>query len=159
MNVKKAITPTITVADQPTEGDLKALKDEGYVGVMNLRTEGEPEQPMSPAEEGEKVRALGMDYYHYGVGGAPLDERKVEAACDFIDGHAGAKVLVHCRKGARAAAIVLIQQARANGWGPDEAMQNGNAMGLPVEGSLKPMTSTYIREHAAEGKWRRGDGK
>ena len=71
MNVKKPITPTITIGDQPTEADLEQLKHEGYVGVVNLRNPGEPEQPMSPQAEGETVRALGMDYLHYGVGGAP----------------------------------------------------------------------------------------
>ncbi len=71
MNVKQSITPTITIGDQPTEADLEQLKHEGYVGVVNLRNPGEPEQPMSPQAEGEKVRTLGMDYLHYGVGGAP----------------------------------------------------------------------------------------
>ena len=45
MNVKKPVTPAITVGDQPTEADLSALKAEGYVGVINLRNAGEPEQP------------------------------------------------------------------------------------------------------------------
>ena len=55
----------------PTEADLRALKDEGYVGVVNLRNDGEPEQPLGTAAEGERVRSLGMDYVHYGVGSAP----------------------------------------------------------------------------------------
>lgn len=147
MDTKREITHEITVADQPTEADLKFLKDEGYVGVVNLRNDGEPEQPMSTAEEGEKVRALGMDYLHYGVGSAPLSEQGVASVCDFLDQHGRGKVLVHCRKGGRAAALVLLHQAKTQGWGPDEALQNGNAMGLAVEGGLKPMVQTYIREH------------
>ncbi|MGE5756780.1 MAG: beta-lactamase hydrolase domain-containing protein [Planctomycetaceae bacterium] len=147
MDTKREITHEITVADQPTEADLKSLKDEGYVGVVNLRNDGEPEQPMSTAEEGEKVRALGMDYLHYGVGSAPLSEQGVASVCDFLDQHGRGKVLVHCRKGGRAAALVLLHQAKTQGWGPDEALQNGNAMGLAVEGGLKPMVQTYIREH------------
>ncbi|HMB05145.1 MAG TPA: protein tyrosine phosphatase family protein [Isosphaeraceae bacterium] len=147
MDTKREITHEITVADQPTEADLKSLKDEGYVGVVNLRNDGEPEQPMSTAEEGEKVRALGMDYLHYGVGSAPLSEQGVASVCDFLDQHGRGKVLVHCRKGSRAAALVLLHQAKTQGWGPDEALQNGNAMGLAVEGGLKPMVQTYIREH------------
>jgi uncharacterized protein (TIGR01244 family) len=147
MDTKREITHEITVADQPTEADLRSLKDEGYVGVVNLRNDGEPEQPMSTAEEGEKVRALGMDYLHYGVGSAPLSEQGVASVCDFLDQHARGKVLVHCRKGGRAAALVLLHQAKTQGWGPDEALQNGNAMGLAVEGGLKPMIQTFIREH------------
>src|SRR6476646_886896 len=85
MNVKKLVTPTITIGDQPTEADLEQLKREGYVGVINLRNDGEPEQPIGTAEEGNKVRALAMEYLHYGVGAAPLSEQGVTAVSDFID--------------------------------------------------------------------------
>ena len=115
MNVKRPVTASITVGDQPTEADLSQLKQEGYTGVVNLRNDGEPEQPMSTAEEGNKVRALGMDYMHYGVGSMPLTVQDVTAVCEFIDKHSQGpeKVLVHCRRGPRAVALLLLQQARA----------------------------------------------
>ena len=59
MNYERPVTATITVGDQPTEADLERLKQEGYVGVINLRNDGEPDQPFSTTEEGNKVRALG----------------------------------------------------------------------------------------------------
>jgi len=151
MNVKRPITATITVGDQPTEQDLDQLKREGYSGVVNLRNEGEPEQPMSPAQEGEKVRALGMEYLHYGVGAAPPSAQGVTSVCDFVDRHAqgSQKVLIHCRKGGRALALLLLQQARANGWGADEAIARGKAMGLVVDGGLRTMVETYLRDHRA----------
>jgi uncharacterized protein (TIGR01244 family) len=147
MNVKRAVTATITVGDQPTEDDLDQLKREGYVGVVNLRNPGEPEQPMSPTEEADKVRALGMDYLHYGVGGSPLSEQGVTAVCDFIEEHAQGsdKVLVHCRKGGRAIALLLLQQARANKWSAEEAIAKGQALGLEVEGGLKTLVESYLK--------------
>ncbi len=150
MNVKQPMTPTITIGDQPTEADLEELKREGYVGVVNLRNPGEPEQPMSPQVEGEKVRALGMDYLHYGVGGAPLADPGVTAVCDFVDQHAQSsqKVLVHCRRGGRAVALLLIQQARANHWTPEETIAKGKAMGLEVDGGLRMMVETYLQSQA-----------
>ena len=101
MNVKRPFSPTITIGDQPTEADLAQLKNEGYKAVVNLRNDGEPEQPMSTADEGAKVRALGMDYLNYGVGAMPLSDPGVTSVCDFIDAHSQGndKVLVHCRKG------------------------------------------------------------
>jgi uncharacterized protein (TIGR01244 family) len=151
MNVKRAVTSTITVGDQPTEADLEQFKREGYKGVVNLRNDGEPEQPLSTAEEGKKVRALGLEYLHYGVGAAPLSEAGVTAVCDFIDEHAQGphKVLVHCRKGGRAVAILLLQQARANGWSAAEVFARGKAMGLEVDGGLKTLVESYIQ---ASGK-------
>ncbi|MCA1685457.1 MAG: protein tyrosine phosphatase family protein [Planctomycetia bacterium] len=147
MNVKKPITPAITIGDQPTENDLKALKGEGYVGVINLRNDGEPEQPLGTSAEGEKAKALGLDYLHYGVGSAPLTEDAVSAVCQFLDGHAGGKTLVHCRKGGRAAALVLLYKAAAENWSPDEAVARGNTLGLAVDGGLRTLVETYLREH------------
>jgi len=148
MNVKRAVTATITIGDQPTEADLKQLKQEGYVGVVNLRNDGEPEQPLSTAEEGTKARALGMDYLHYGVGAAPLSESGVTAVCDFLDQHAQGsnKVLLHCRRGGRAIALLLLQQARAQKWSADEVFSKGKAMGLEVDGGLKTMVESYLKD-------------
>lgn len=145
MNVKRAITPNITIGDQPTEDDLKTLKAEGYAGVVNLRNDGEPEQPMGTAAEGEKARALGLDYLHYGVGSAPLSESGVQSVIDFLNRHSADKVLVHCRKGGRAAALVLLDQAQRNGWSADEAVAKGKAMGLDVDGGLRTLVENYLR--------------
>ncbi len=146
MNVKRSVTTGITIGDQPTENDLLECKYEGYAGVVNLRHDGEPEQPMSTVAEGEKVRALGMEYLHYGVGKAPLADPGVSEACDFIDRQisGGGKVLVHCRKGGRAMALVLLQQARAQGWTAAEAIEQGRALGLQVDGPLKAMVEAYL---------------
>ena len=75
MNFMRAVTPAIAIGDQPTEADLAELKKQGFSGIVNLRNDGEPDQPMNPSQEGEKARALGLDYLHYGVGGAPLSAR------------------------------------------------------------------------------------
>lgn len=146
MNFQKSITPNITIADQPTDQDLLDCKYEGYAGVVNLRNDGEPEQPMSTSAEGERVRSVGMEYLHYGVGGKPLDAPGVTGVCDFIDRVTanGSKVLIHCRKGGRAAALVLIQQARARGWSASQAIEKGRAAGLVVEGPLQAVVENYL---------------
>ena len=147
MNYQRAITDSIVIADQPTEADLAALKADGYAAVVNLRNDGEPEQPIGTAAEGEIVKSHGLDYIHMGVGGAPLLETKVDEVCRFIAEHSEGKVLVHCRKGGRAAAIVLIQQALAHGWSAAEAATKGKALGLEVDGNLRLMIETYLDDH------------
>ncbi len=91
-----------------------------------------------------------MDYLHYGVGAAPLSPTGVKAVSDFIDQHAQApnKVLVHCRKGGRVVALLLLQQARANNWSADEVFAKGKAIGLEVEGGLKTLVQTYLKSMA-----------
>jgi uncharacterized protein (TIGR01244 family) len=142
--LKRTVTERISIGDQPTDADLEGLRREGYVGVVNLRHDGEPEQPLSTAAEGEVVQKLGMAYLRYPVGGAPLTAEGVQSVCDFIDQHAAGKVMVHCRKGGRAAALVLLQQARLHGWSPAEVHAKGKAMGLEVEGGLKTLVEQYL---------------
>ena len=148
MNVKRPVTASITIGDQPTESDLSQLKQEGYTGVVNLRNDGEPEQPMSTTDEGDKVRALGMAYVHYGVGSAPLTVQGVTAVCDFIDKHSQGpeKVLVHCRRGPRAIALLLLQQARALKWTNAEVFAKGKAMGLEIDGGLKVLVDHFLQD-------------
>lgn len=146
MNLIRPITDRITIADQPEAGDLAAFQRDGFVGVVNLRNDGEPDQPLSVAEEGEAVRDLNMTYHHLGVGAEPLSDPGVTEVCDFIDGCLpNGRVLVHCRKGGRAAAIVLIQQARANGWKPDEAIAKGQELGIHLDAPLKAKVEDYLR--------------
>ena len=146
MNFMRAVTPKIAIGDQPTEADLAELKKEGFSGIINLRNDGEPDQPMNTAQEGDKARALGLDYLHYGVGSAPLSAHGVTSVCDFIDQHVEGtnKVLVHCRRGPRAIALVLLQQARANKWSAAEVVAKGKAMGLEVDGGLKMLVESYL---------------
>jgi len=145
MFFERAITNQITIGDQPSEADLARLKAEGYTGVVNLRNDGEPEQPLSTSLEGEKVKALGMNYIHMGVGGSPLTEVGVKSVCDFIN--AQEKVMVHCRKGGRAAAIVLIHQAQANDWNAADAAAKGRGLGLEVDGGLRSIVENYLDDH------------
>lgn len=148
MNVKKAVTSAITIGDQPDEEDLGALKGEGYVGVVNLRNDGEPEQPLGPAAEGDAVRALGLDYLHFGVGSAPLGKEGVTALCRFLDEHAGGTTLVHCRKGGRAVALVALYLATKEGWSADEVAARAEARGLRLDGGLKNLVEGYVRNEA-----------
>lgn len=143
----RPISDRITIADQPDDSDLGALPGEGYVGVVNLRNDGEPEQPLGTSAEGEIVRKLGLDYLHEGVGGRPLMPETVNAVRAFLDTHQDGKVLVHCRKGGRAAALVLIHRALSDGWKPEEALAKGAAMGLQVDGGLRMIVEQYLAEH------------
>lgn len=140
------VSPYLAVADQPTEADFEALKKKGYVGVVNLRHDGEPEQPLSTAAEGDQVRALGMEYLHVGVGGAPLEQAGVSAFCEFLDRHELDKVLVHCRKGGRAVAMVVLHRALRDGWQPEEVAEKSRGCGLPIDGNLCAMVANYLRE-------------
>ncbi len=144
METMKAIKPELAIAGQPTEADLRALKDQGFVGVVNLRNEGEPDQPIGPSAEAKLAEAIGLEYLHYGVSNQPLSPEGVKAVSDFLTRHEGEKVLVHCRSGGRASALVLLHEARKNGWTAEEAVEKGRAMGLDVKGGLQMLVEHYL---------------
>ncbi len=147
MDVLKRVTQEILIGDQPSESDLAQLKAAGVVAVVNLRNEGEPEQPLSPSEEGEVARRIGLEYLHHGVGGAPLTSEGVQSVCEFLCKHTeGSKqVLVHCRRGGRAVALVLLHLARTHGWTADEVAHKGREHGLEVDGGLRQMVEGFLR--------------
>ena len=78
MEGRKRINDQLTVGAQPTEEQLKQLAEEGFKSVVNLRMSGEKEQPLSPDEEGEKVRDLGLEYVHIPVPMTAMQPEQVD---------------------------------------------------------------------------------
>jgi uncharacterized protein (TIGR01244 family) len=146
------VDDAITIADQPTREEIQALPAQGYVAVVNLRRDGEPDQPMSTSEEGVEAGSAGLEYLHEGVGGAPLTTEGVEAVSRFLDEQTQrGKVLVHCRRGSRAAALVLVHLARKEGWESQNAIDKGRERGLNVDGNLRIMVELYLAQQAMQG--------
>ncbi len=86
------------------------------------------------------------------MGGAPLTAEGVESVHRFLEDQTGkGKVLVHCRKGGRASALVLLHLARQEGWEPQEAIAKGQERGLNVEGNLKVMVELYLAQQGTQG--------
>jgi uncharacterized protein (TIGR01244 family) len=137
----------VEVADQPTEAELADLKREGFRGVVNLRHDGEPDQPLSPAAEGLVVEGLGLDYAHIPVGGAPLSREAVEAFGQFLDRHSGEPVLVHCKMGGRAAALVVARLALREGWSAETALREAEARGLTLPPPLRILVANFLSEN------------
>jgi uncharacterized protein (TIGR01244 family) len=146
----REIRPGVVVSDQPTPDELRALAESGFAAVVNFRQEGEPEQPVGPAAEGEVVRGQGLHYVHHAVGGAPLEPEAVRALSRFLAEQeaAGGKVLLHCRKGGRAAALLLLSEAIREGWPADQVFARGEAMRLAInEPKLKALVAEYLASH------------
>jgi uncharacterized protein (TIGR01244 family) len=134
------VSSGISVADgQPARAELATLAEQGFAAVVNLREEGEADERMSPAEEGEAVRTSGMSYLH-----VPFSLRDPAAASAAVDdfrremsGLPG-RVLVHCGSGRRAAALTAIhlglkEGRRGDGAGLGLAARTASACGLRVE--------------------------
>lgn len=118
------IGPGLAFGGQPAPKTLKQLGDMGFRTVINLRTEQE-----GAVEEGDVVRALGLDYVWVPVTSGTFSLEDVEAVERVLDDPDAAPVLVHCASGNRVAAVWAVVQAR-DGRTLEEAEAASRAVGL-----------------------------
>ncbi|MFQ5902931.1 MAG: beta-lactamase hydrolase domain-containing protein [Candidatus Binatia bacterium] len=138
------ISDQLTVGPQPSEDQLEELPRSGFKAVVNLRTAGEPEQPLSPIEEGVKVRALGMDYFHIPVSPQNLRSEQVDRFREEL-GRLRKPAFVHCYTGKRAGAFSMIHAAIELGWTGEETLRKAGEMGFECNvPALKEFVRGYI---------------
>ena len=135
------VSDLISVGGQPSEDDLSALRAEGFRAIINLRRDGEANQPLDPVREGMAAAAAGFKYFHIPVNSSDPKREQVEAvraALEQVDG----PVYVHCQGGGRACAMALLANAPVTGYGTTEMMAHAEAAGFPV-------TNPVVAEFAA----------
>lgn len=122
----------ITAAGQPDEAALTVFANNGYVAVLDLRTEGEDRG----LDEKAVVEGLGMDYVSLPIDRDGISFKNATALDELIDSHEG-PVLVHCASSNRVGALLAL---RASIDGADDvvALKIGKAGGLrSLEGRVR----------------------
>jgi len=132
MDKTMKINDEVTVGAQPSEEQIEQLRQQGFKTVVNFRTEGEEEQPLSPQAEGEKVQAAGMEYLHVpvsmkGMGPGTVDE--------FRSQFAGLPkpVYAHCKGGKRAGAMAMMHVSCEHGMTGEQTLQKAQEMGFECD--------------------------
>ena len=149
MSEQRQLSEKVTVGGQPTLDDLRRLREQGFAAVINLRSDGEANQPLPPQAEGFAARDLGLSYSHVPVTLTDLDPeqvRKVRAAIDA----AGGPVYVHCAAGQRAVALSLLATAAEPGVRGDDLIARAAATGLPI---TDPSLAEFVRTQAERDRW------
>ena len=155
MEGRKKISDQVVVAGQPSEAELRQIADEGFKSVINLRHENEEDLPMTPQEEGEKVRSKGMEYLHIPVSISEESARDGDNyGFELVDRfreqlHKMPKpVFVHCKKGKRSGAFVMMDMAVKQGWSGDETLRKAEEMGFECDNEkLIGFVKNYIDSH------------
>lgn len=144
MTQQVQINEQITVGGQPSEDDLQSLAERGFKTVVNLRTEGEEDQPLSPAAEGEKVRELGMEYIHFPVSPDAMSPAQEDEFRQRLHSFTE-PVFVHCGSGKRAGAFVVMDKAINEGWSGEYTLQRAQQMGFECQSpKIKEFVKTYV---------------
>lgn len=147
MPERMKITEDLFVGPQPTEDDLKQLAAEGFATVVNLRDYDEEDQPLSPGDEGVRVRELGMDYLSIPVSKEDFSEHQVDdfrTKCELMD----KPVFVHCKSGKRSGAFAMMDVAARRGWSGKETLEKARQMGFACDvPELKQFVKEYVDHH------------
>ncbi len=144
MDNRTAITDDVSISDQPTENELEQLAEEGFRSVINLRHDGEDQMPMTPRQEGQRVRALGMEYENIPVSIPRADAALVERFREKLAAMPK-PVLVHCKLGARAGAFVVMDLAAREGLSGEQALAEGGDRGFVCDNQdLADFVKRYV---------------
>jgi protein tyrosine phosphatase (PTP) superfamily phosphohydrolase (DUF442 family) len=144
----------ILIAGQPGALDLEQLRQQGVVGVFNLRTGAEmADRALVPYDEAALALELGYDYVQEPVGGSdhPFRPEVLAAFKAQLDRSEG-KVLLHCATGGRAGVLYAAYAVKYLGQEPDEAMRSLESLGgwpLPLERLTGIALKVERREPAA----------
>lgn len=146
------ISDRITVGPQPEAKDFAELKRQGFRSVVNLRTSGEEEQPLSPQEEREEVQQQGMEYEHIPVSIEDMQVTLVDKFRLSLSELPG-PVYVHCKTGKRAGAFSVMHHAVEQGVSGEEAVHKAMEMGFECDKpALVEFVKDYIDSHHASAK-------
>tara|TARA_R110002072_G_scaffold59694_1_gene151962 strand:+ start:6077 stop:6526 length:450 start_codon:yes stop_codon:yes gene_type:complete len=133
----------LTVGPQPSQAELKSLPDDGFRSVINFRTAGEDEQPLSPEEEGTVVQGTGLKYLHVPVSMDGMDEKKVD---QFREQYQSLPkpVFAHCKSGKRAGAMMMMHTAVEQGISGEQALEKAKEMGFECD---KPELEQFVKQY------------
>lgn len=143
MDQRMKINDQVTVGAQPSEDQLQQLAKQGFKSVVNFRTEGEEDQPLSPQAEGEKVEAAGMAYLHVPVSMKSMGPDQVDQFRDKLAG-LPKPVFAHCKSGKRAGAMVMMHMAVEQGMTGDQTLQKAKEMGFECD---QPQLEQFVRQY------------
>lgn len=109
MDIRK-INDRMSVSGQIQPADVDAIKQAGFVSIINNRPDGEaPDQP-SGAEIAAAAKAAGLAYYDIPMGREGVTPAMVEATRKAIEESTG-PVFAFCRSGTRSTTLWALSQA------------------------------------------------
>ena len=109
MDVKR-INDHVSVSPQISPEDIKTIKAQGFVAIINNRPDGEsPDQPTSAAIEAAADEA-GLSYHFIPLGREGVSSDMIEKTKEVLEGSTG-PVFCFCRSGTRSTTLWALSQA------------------------------------------------
>jgi uncharacterized protein (TIGR01244 family) len=117
---------TVACAGATGAEALPAIKQMGFVSVINLRVATEKGAEVEKEEAAAK--AAGLQYYHVPFAGKP-DPAAAEQFLKAITTKGAEPAFIHCAGGNRAATMWLIKRIAIDKWDVEKAVKEAEALG------------------------------
>jgi len=139
----------ISRSGQPLLSEFKWLKDNGWKGDVDLRADGEYNDPYADDSKLPGFNELGFNYLHLNIldGHAPTDDQAQQYLA-FVTNPQNQPVHVHCRGGyGRAGTMIALYRYAVQGWPIDQAVAESRLFhGGIADAQLKWLTK-YAASH------------
>jgi uncharacterized protein (TIGR01244 family) len=136
MNQFKQIEDDVFIGAQPTEQDLRNLKQQGVKTVIDFRLPSE-----TPAPNENLAKICGLDYANIPVNKASLSTGQIDELEHVMQQKQG-PFLMHCASGARAAMLLSLSKAKQNHWTAERTFEEARTMGFDLKSS--PEFSAFV---------------
>jgi uncharacterized protein (TIGR01244 family) len=123
---------------------LGALKQDGFVSVINLRLA--TEDGANVEQERAAAIAAGLKYIHLPFNAASPDPKVVESFLAAVADKSNQPVLIHCGSANRVGGVWMIKRVLQDGWAIDRAREEAQTIGLR-DPQLTAFATEYINTH------------
>jgi protein tyrosine phosphatase (PTP) superfamily phosphohydrolase (DUF442 family) len=120
------ILPDLVTGGQPTEQQLRALKEAGGSIVLDVRDPMEPR----PVDEAAVVAQLGMEYVNIPISGGSLDDSILDRILAVLRNAHGRTVFFHCGSGNRVGGALIPYFMLDQGMEEQDAVDQAMRVGL-----------------------------
>jgi uncharacterized protein (TIGR01244 family) len=138
------VDATVGCAGATDASAMKALKAEGYVSVINLRTATEPGADIEAGRAA--AQSAGLKYFHFPFNTAMPDATAVSSFLGTVADPKNQPVFVHCGSANRVGGMWMIKRVLQDKWTVEQARVEAEAIGLR-EPAMIAFVTDYINAH------------
>jgi len=138
------VDATVGCAGATDPSAMKALRAEGYVSVINLRTAAEPGADIEAGRAA--AQSAGLKYFHFPFNTAMPDATTVSSFLGAVADQKNQPVFVHCGSANRVGGMWMIKRVLQDKWTVEKARAEAEAIGLR-EPAMIAFVTEYINTH------------
>ncbi|MBP1635156.1 MAG: blh 4 [Acidobacteria bacterium] len=122
-----------------------ALKQAGFVSIVNLRTADEEGGNLEAMEKA--AAAAGLKYFHVPLPGDQPTFESVDRFLDVARDKANEPILINCASGGRASMMLAIKRVMLDGWSVEKAMAEVPTLSQGMRPAVREFGMAYLKEH------------